>query len=203
MKLYFASRTPASRARWLLEELEVPYELVRLDLSKQENRTPEYLAISPLGHVPALVDEACTLFETSAICLYLGDMFLERRLAPLPGSSDRGDYLQWLLFAEVTLQPAVMRLYAHSQLPDAEKSDPAAQDEHAKHREQLDAILDVIDIRVAGGDFLAADMFTVADLVTASILHLANHLDLLDTRPRLVKYVYLHCRRPACARAAA
>src|SRR5216684_3336120 len=88
MQLYFAPRTRASRPRWLLEELEVPYELVKLDLSKQESRTPAYLALHPFGEVPVLVDGDVTLFESSAICLYLADRFPEKRLAPSLGSPD-------------------------------------------------------------------------------------------------------------------
>jgi glutathione S-transferase len=69
MKLYFAPRTRAIRPRWLLEELGVPYELVKLDLTRQENNTPEYLAVNPLGEVPALVDGEVTLLESLASCL--------------------------------------------------------------------------------------------------------------------------------------
>src|SRR5450432_3445744 len=104
MKLYFAPRTRASRPRWQLEELGIPYQLVKLDLSKQENQTPEFLAVSPLGELPVLVDGDVTLLEPAAICLYLADRFPEKQLAPLPGSAARGAYLQWLLFAEATLQ---------------------------------------------------------------------------------------------------
>jgi glutathione S-transferase len=201
MKLYFAPRTRASRPRWLLEELGVPYELVRLDLSTQENRAPEFLAVSPLGQLPALVDGDTTLLEPSAICLYLADRYPEKQLAPPPGSIERGAYYQWLLFAEVTLQPAVTKLHEHAQLPEDQKSSSHVLDALAKHRAWLNAVLDVIDTQVAERDFLAAARFTVADLVTASILHLANHLKLLEERPRLVNYVYLHCQRPACGRA--
>src|SRR3954471_7487732 len=75
MQLYFAPRTRSARPRWLLEELEVPYELVRVDLSKQEHRTPEHLALHPFGEVPVLVDGDLTLFDTSAMVLYLADRF--------------------------------------------------------------------------------------------------------------------------------
>lgn len=201
MKLYFAPRTRAARVRWLLEELGIPYELVRLDLSKQENQKPEYLAVNPLGELPALVDGDVTLLEPSAICLYLADRFPEKQLAPLAGDAVRAAYYQWLLFAEVTLQPAVMRFHEHAQLPEKEKSDVHTQGALARHRAQLNAVLDVVDARVADRDFLAGDQFTAADVMTASILHLANHLQLLEERPRLVKYVYLHCQRPASRRA--
>jgi glutathione S-transferase len=201
MKLYFAPRTRASRPRWLLEELGIPYQLVKLDLSKQENQTPEFLAVSPLGELPALVDGDVTLLEPAAICLYLADRFPEKQLAPLPGSAERGAYLQWLLFAEVTLQPIVLRFHERAQLPEEQNSAARVREVLARDHARLSAVLDVIDAEVAGRDFLAAGQFTAADLVMAAILHLANHLQLLKERPRLVSYTYLHCQRPACARA--
>jgi glutathione S-transferase len=201
MKLYFAPRTHSVRPRWLLEELEVPYDLVRLDLLKQENQTPDYLAVSPLGEVPALVDGELTLLEPSAICLYLADRFPEKRLAPPPGSTERGAYYQWLLFAEATLAPVVITFHEHAQRPEEQKSAAHAQEALAKHHARLSALLDVVDAEIEDRDFLAAGYFTAADLVMASILHLANHLKLLEDRPRLVKYVYLHCQRPASRRA--
>jgi glutathione S-transferase len=73
MKLYYARQTRASRARWMLEEIGEPYELVRLDLSKGEHKRPEYLKIHPHGAVPALVDGETSMFESAAICAYLAD----------------------------------------------------------------------------------------------------------------------------------
>jgi glutathione S-transferase len=193
MKLYYAPRTHATRARWLLEELEVPYDLVRLDLSKQENRNPDFLAISPLGELPALVDGDVILLEPAAIALYLVDRFPERQLAPPASATARAAYYQWLVFAESTLAPVVTKLYELAQL-----SDDAAS---AAHRARLATLLDVVTTAVERSDFLAAGHFTAADLSMASILHLANHLKLPEGRPRLVEYVYLHCKRPASRRA--
>src|SRR5687768_8158359 len=100
MKLYFAPRTRSVRPRWLLEELGLPYELVKLDLSREEHRTPAHLGLHPLGDVPVLEDGEVTLFVSPAIILYLADRSPEKRLAPPMESPDRGPYLQWLLFAE-------------------------------------------------------------------------------------------------------
>ena len=80
MKLYYTPRTRSSRPRWMLEELEIPYELVRVDLSAGEHRKPEYLAINPYGAVPALVDGEVKLFESAAICAYLADKHPDRGL---------------------------------------------------------------------------------------------------------------------------
>ncbi|WP_224364265.1 glutathione S-transferase family protein [Hyalangium versicolor] len=201
MKLYFAPRTRAVRPRWLLEELGVPYELVRLDLDRQENTTPSYLAVNPLGELPALVDGDVTLLETLAICLHLADRFPEKRLAPPMGSAERGSYYQWMAFAEARLDPAVMEFYWDAQLPEEQKTSERSEEESAKHRTRLTGVLDFIDVGLGGREFLVGATFTAADVVTASILHLAHKLMLLDGHPRLVEYVKRHSQRPAVRRA--
>jgi len=201
MKLYFAPRTRAIRPRWLLEELGVPYELVRLDLARQENSTPAYLAVHPLGELPALVDGEVTLLESLAICLYLADRFPEKHLAPRMGSAERGPYYQWMAFAEVSLDPEVMAFYRHAQLPEEQQADAHSNEELAKHRTRLTAVLDVINGGLGDREFLVGGAFTAADVVMASILHLANTLKLLDGHPRLVEYVRRHSQRPAVRKA--
>lgn len=203
MKLYSAPRTRAIRPRWLLEELEVPYELVKLDLARQENTTPEYLAVHPLGEVPALVDGQVTLLESLAICLYLADRFPEKHLAPPMGSAERGPYYHWMAFAELSLDPAVMVFYKHAQLPEEQKARAHANEELAKHRTRLTAVLDGINGGLDGREFLVGASFTAADVVMASILHLANTLKLLDGHPRLVEYVKRHTQRSAVRKAVA
>ncbi|WP_263451719.1 glutathione S-transferase family protein [Hyalangium gracile] len=202
MKLYFAPRTRAVRPRWLLEELGVPYELVRLDLARQENSTPAYLAVHPLGELPALVDGDVTLLESLAICLHLADRFPEKHLAPPLGSVERGPYYQWMAFAELTLDPAVMALYRHVQLPEEQKDSAHSNAELARHRARLTPVLDVVRAGLGGREFLVGQSFTAADVVMASILHLANTLKLLDGHPQLVEYVRRHTQRPAVRKAA-
>ena len=201
MKLYFSPRTRSARARWLLEEIGVPYELVRLDLMKQENRTPEYLAINPLGEVPTLIDGDVTLFESSAICFYLADRFPEKQLAPPPNSPERGRYYQWVAFAEGALESVVLEFRKHSMLPEAQKA--AAQEALAPQRARLKVVLDVVDTALGDREFLVGEHFTAADAVMASILHLAHTLNLLDGHPRVFDYVRRHTLRPAARKAVA
>ncbi|RKH72511.1 glutathione S-transferase family protein [Corallococcus aberystwythensis] len=198
MKLYFAPRTRAVRPRWLLEELGVPYELVRVDLARQEDTAPAYLAVHPLGELPALVDGEVTLLDSLSSCLHLGDRFPEKPFAPPVGSAERGPYYKWMVFAETTLDSVVMEFYRDAQAPaEREPSDAAVE----KHRARLTAVLDVIQRGLGGREFLVGETFTAADVVMASILHLANHLMLLDGHPRLVEYVRRHSQRPAVRRA--
>ncbi|WP_223643557.1 glutathione S-transferase family protein [Corallococcus sp. EGB] len=198
MKLYFALRTRAIRPRWLLEELGVPYELVRLDLSRQENTTPEYLVVHPLGDLPALVDGDLTLLDSLSSCLHLADRFPEKHLAPPVGSTERGPYYGWMTFAELILDPLVMEFYRDAQSPVARE---VPEGEAMKLRTRLTAALDHIQRGLGGREFLMGEAFTAADVVMASILHLANTLMLLDGYPRLVEYVRRHSQRPAVRRA--
>jgi len=189
MKLYFAPRTRATRPRWLLEELGVPYELVRVEPG---NPAPELRTPHPFGEVPVLVDGAVTLFESAAICLYLADRYPEKQLAPASGTPERGAYYQWLLFAERTLEPVALELRHGAQLPETERARVFEQ-----HRARLDEVLGVIDRALEGREVLVGGSFTAADLVMASILHILNHLGALESRPRLGDYVKRHTARPA------
>ncbi|MBM7115089.1 glutathione S-transferase family protein [Archangium primigenium] len=181
MKLYFAPRTRATRPRWLLEELKIPYELVRVDPAQPP---PELQTLNPFGEVPVLVDDSVTLFESASICLYLADRHPEKGLAPAPHAPERGAYYQWLLFAERTLEPLALEL---------RRGGPLAEPE----RKRLDDVLTVVERALGDREVLVGSAFTAADLVMASLLHMLVHAGALESRPRLVDYVKRHTSRPA------
>ena len=166
----------------------MPYELVTLDLTKGEGRSPAHLALHPLGEVPVLIDGDVTLFEPSAMCLYLADRFPEKGLAPSLSSPDRGPYLQWLLLAQTELEPPVLEIYRKAPLTEAQRA-------------RLTGVLDAIEHRVADREWIAGSSFSAADVVMASVLHLANTLTLLDGRATLVDYLMRAVKRPASRRA--
>lgn len=168
MKLHHAPRSRSVRARWLLEELGVPYELVRRESAAE---------------APVLIDGDTTISESPAIVLYLADR--HPGFAPLPHAPERGDYLQWLLFAEATLDPVVVGFLTNPNGP----------------RDRLEQLLAVTEARVANREYVVGDTFTAADIVLASILHLANQLKLLESHPKLYDYTLRHAKRPAVRRA--
>lgn len=155
MKLTFAPRTRAVRARWLLEELGRTYELV-------------------VGtNAPVLVDDTVTLTESSAIILYLArGTALESKAV--------GAYLQWLLFAEVTLDSLLL---VH---PDDAK---------------LAAALEAVNAHLTNREFVAGDAFSAADIVMSSVLHLAYSRKQLGNFPTLVEYTHRHTARLSSRRA--
>src|ERR1700744_6672563 len=97
MKLYWSPRSRSFSALWLMEETGQPYERVLTDISKGAQKTPEYLAINPMGKVPALQDGTATLAEAAAICAYVAERYPETKLAPPPGDSLSARYLYWLV----------------------------------------------------------------------------------------------------------
>jgi glutathione S-transferase len=198
MKLYYVPRTRATRPRWLLEELGVPYQLERLDVAAGENRRPEYLRLNPYGHVPTLVDGEVVVYESAAICLYLADKFIDHGLAPRFGSPLRGLYYQWMVFSMATLEPLIVTAYDHeSRLPEAERVPAIAQGARKHFRE----VAGGLDQALGDREVLVGDTFTAADVMIASILAWSRLLGLLSDHPRLSDYAKRLMSRPAARRA--
>src|SRR5262245_55305721 len=107
MKLYYNPKSRAAIAKWMLDECGADYEIVPIDFTKREHKTPEFLKINPAGKLPALVDDEVKIFENAAICLYLGDKFPEAKLAPQIGAPERGRYLSLMVYSTSQLEPAM------------------------------------------------------------------------------------------------
>jgi glutathione S-transferase len=198
MTLYFAPKTRASRARWMLEELGLPYTLVTLDLAAGEHRRPEYLAVHPLGQVPALEDGGVRLMESAAICQYLADKAPEAGLAPPVGSPERGEYYQWMMFAMTGVEPHLVALSGQAALPEGQR-DAAVQE---KARARFEEAARVLEARLSGGrEVLVGGRFTAVDVVVASIAVWAGSMGLLADFPALQAYGKAHVARPAARRA--
>lgn len=88
IKLYYTPRTRATRVRWLLEELQIPYHLTSIDLFGGEGNTEAYRTIHPLGYIPVITADGNKIFETGAICAWLTEQFPEHQLSPSVGSQD-------------------------------------------------------------------------------------------------------------------
>jgi glutathione S-transferase len=193
MKLYFAPRTRATRPRWILEELGVPYEIVPVNLDAKENREPAYLGVHPLGQVPALVDGDVSVFESIAICMYLADRYPERGLAPPVSSPLRGPYYQWLLFCASWIEPAISRWSQHSgDVTEAERE---------KARARFAEAAEVFTRMLATGGYMLGDLFSTVDVIVGSNLNWARRVGMLEGRDVLSRYVDRLLARPAARRA--
>src|ERR1700685_4869225 len=110
IKLYWSPRSRSFSALWLMEETGQPYERVLTDISKGAQKTAEYLAINPMGKVPALQDGEATMAEAAAICAYVAERYPQANLAPPLGDPLRAKYLHWLFFAPRCVEPAVAQI---------------------------------------------------------------------------------------------
>src|SRR2546422_10610331 len=108
LTLYHAAPSRSSIVRWMLEEIGDPYDVHLLSLSKGDNRAPDYLAVNPMGKVPALRHGDVVITESAAICTYLADEFPRAKLNVPVGDPRRGVYLKWLFFGPSCIEPAIM-----------------------------------------------------------------------------------------------
>jgi glutathione S-transferase len=194
LTLYHAAPSRSSIARWMLEELGEPYDIHLLDLTKGEQRAPDYLAINPMGKVPALRHGDAIVTEAAAICTYLADAFPAAKLNIPIGDPRRGSYLKWLFFSPSCIEPAI--------------TDRAFPRQEQPRRGTLgygdfDTVMDVTAKAVEQGPYLMGEQFTAADVVVGSTLRWATMFKLLPERPEFVNYVGRLEQRPALQRATA
>ena len=185
MKLYYAPHTRATRPRWMLEELGVPYGLVRVSV-----------AAPMFGiRVPTLIDGDLALTGSGAICAYLADKFLDKELAPRPDAPERGPYLRWLYYGAAALDPPVLDASFA-----ADRQDAAAL---TRAKTTFSQRVAVLDVALEGREFLVGDDFTAADVIVGSILGRAIALGLIAGRSNLGAYVARLSGREAYRSAAA
>jgi glutathione S-transferase len=200
MKLYHSPQSRSVRARWMLEELGVPYDLVTLDISAGGTKTPEHMARHPHGAVPVLTDGNMNIFESAAICLYLADKYPDKKMAPPVGSPDRGPYYQWVVYTMATLEPPLVDIFFHSvQLPEAQR-DPKRV---AEARERFKEVAKALTKALEGKQWLVGDHFTAADLMVGSTLGWGAFMGLLEGQPALQAYVQRCNERPAAQKSQA
>ena len=195
MKIYYAPNTRAVRIVWLFAELGLPYELVTFQLGDKKMRAPEYLAVHPLGRVPALDDDDGTrIFESGAIVQYVLAKYAGGRLQPAVSSADFAPYLQWLHYAEGMIMPPVNTIIVETVLLPPERRNQGNADRAVK---LLGRVLEAVDARLAGREFLAGD-FSGADIMTGHATIVAAKLgaDIAD-KPNVQAYIERLKARPA------
>jgi glutathione S-transferase len=182
-----------------LEELGVPYELVRLDAATGATRTPEHLALHPLGHVPVLEDGDNRIYESAAICLHLADRYPEKRLAPPPGSPERGLLYQWLFYGATELEAPLGLMSRDRRKPEAQRN-PAAVE---AARQQASEAAAVLEPALGRGPWLLGETFSVGDVYCGSILLWAKLMQVGQGLPAVDAWLARLRERPAWRRATA
>jgi glutathione S-transferase len=191
--LFHSPNTRSSGALVLLEELGADYQLHVLDMKAGEQRRPEYLAINPMGKVPALRHGAALVTEQVAIFLYLADLYPEAGLAPPIGDPLRGPYLRWMVFYGSCFEPAVV--------DRAQKREPAPPS--MSPYGDYDTMLKTLTDQLAGGPYLLGDKFTAADVLWGTALTWITLFKLVPASPVIATYIDRTNSRPSVARAKA
>lgn len=185
------------RSLWLLHELGLGFELVTLAFSMEALRSPEYLAVSPLGRVPCLVDGDTTVFESGAICQYLCEHYDDGTLARAPGHPERTEWLIWLHYAETVAVHAASLVQQRVFIAPEQRSEVVQKLESRR----LYKALEVVDQHLDGRDYLLASGFSAVDTGVGYGAHLAAELIGLDGLDRVQGWYERLRARPAFARA--
>ena len=192
LTLYYAIPSRGMTVHWMLEELGQPYDVEVLDLQDDEHKRPEYLAINPMGKVPALRHGEHVITETAAICAYLADAFPDAGLSVPIDSPLRGDYLRWLFFGPATAEPAILWKMLGEAVSGLDYQ-PFA---------DVEAVAAELQRVLSGREFVVGDHFTAADVVIGSTLMWGlNMVRALPQLPALAQYWAALERRPAWRRA--
>jgi glutathione S-transferase len=187
---------PMSRGRivrWMLEEVGAPYRTVTLDYNTTM-KAPDYLAVNPMGKVPAITHRGVTVTEGAAICAYLADAFPEAGLAPATSDPQRGVYYRWLMFACGPIEAAVTNKSLGFEVPP-------------EHRATagygcIGDVLNALEQAVTGKQYLAGDRFSAADVYVGAQIGWGMLFGSIEKRPAFEAYWDGIRQRPAAKRAA-
>ncbi len=186
---------PMSRGRivrWMLEEVGQPYRTEVLEYGTTM-KAPAYLAINPMGKVPAIKHGDVVVTEAAAICAYLADAFPQANLAPASGSKARGAYYRWLFFGAGCVEAAA----SNKSLGLAPPPEKAAMIGYGS----MDDVMRALELAVANGPYILGDRFSAVDVYLGSQIGWGVQFGTLEKRPAFEPYLGRIMSRPAALRA--
>ncbi len=191
MKLFWAPQTRSQRAIWMLEESGIDYEMEAVDI-QGENRedTAEFLAASPMGKVPAIVDGDVAMSESAAICIYVADRYKMGTLAPALNDPLRGKYLYWMLYTPAVVEPAM-----------SEKFNQVEANRYRSGWGDFDLMIETWDNALDGREWILGDQFTAADVMLGSSAIFLSLFNMLPETRNVGAYGERCLARPANQRA--
>ena len=184
---------PMSRGqivRWMLEEVGQPYEMVVLDYGENGMKSANYLAINPMGKVPAIIHAGKMVTECAAICAYLADAFPAAGLAP--STDDRADYYRWLFFAAGPVEAAITNKALGFVVPEDR--------ERMAGYGTFDHTIDALESAVSGPAWICGDQFTAADVYVGAQVDWGLSFGTIPSRPAFEAYAARLRERPAYKR---
>jgi glutathione S-transferase len=189
---YTHPRSRGRVARWMLEEIGHPYRTELLEYGTTM-KAPAYLAINPMGKVPAIRHGDTVVTEAAAICAYLADAFPETRLAPPPGNRLRGPYYRWLFFVAGPLEAGWTNKAMGFVVPPER--------ERMMGYGHFETVIDVPEEAVSHAEYVVGDSFTAADVYLGSGIGLGMQFGTIEKRPAFEQYWQRLSARPAARRA--
>ena len=181
------------RSLWLLNELQIPFELIDMPFDLSVMRSADYLAVHPLGRVPCLVDEGFRLFESGAIAEYLCERHPEAGLGRPAGNAERYEWLQWIHYSETMAVHAASLVQQQYFIAAADRSAVVARLEGRR----LEKAVQVLEPQLIDRDYLLRSGFSAADIGVGYSLHLADRLVELARFPNVARYLERLRARPA------
>jgi glutathione S-transferase len=185
---------PMSRGRmvhWMLEETGAPYRIELLSLEKGEHKKPAFLAVNPMGKLPAIVHRGTAVTECGAIITYLGDAFPAAKLAPALDDAARGTYLRWMFFGQGCIESALI---------DRMFSRPPVEKPSALGYGNYDDVVHAIEKALTPGPYILGNRFSAVDVYVGSQLGFGMMTKSLEARPIFQSYVGLLSQRAAYKR---
>jgi glutathione S-transferase len=187
---YYHPWTRGGVVHWMLEELGQPYKVHLLDYNKGEQKGAKYLAINPMGKIPAIVHRGVVITEVAAICIYLADLFPEAKLSPSIDHLSRGTYLRWIFFAASCTEPAMIdKMFSRAEV-NPKAIGYGTYEEAFKNLESA----------LKPGPFILQDSFSAADVYIASQLSWGISVKAIEPIPVFEGYVHFCKQRPAYLR---
>lgn len=190
--LYTNPQSRGRIARWMLEEVGQPYKTEIVDYASAM-KGPAYLAINPMGKVPALRHGDVVVTETAAICAYLADAFPQARLAPPSGDRLRGPYYRWMFFGAGPIEAASSNKAMGFVVPPER--------ERMMGYGSAALAFKILEDAVARGPYLVGDNFTAADVYVGSQIGFGMMFGMIEKRPAFEAYWQRLASRPAYKRA--
>ncbi|HEY0839080.1 MAG TPA: glutathione S-transferase family protein [Vulgatibacter sp.] len=188
--LYHHPYSRAANVVWMLEEVGAPYELRYVDIHAGAQKSPEILALNPMGKLPILTDGDALVTESAAIGLYLADRYAPGRLAPTPDDPRRGTYLRWSFFAPSVIEPGSMA-----------KAGGWTFREGAAGWGSYDAMIAAMKSALEGRSFILGDDFSMADVIFGGTVRYMLRFGMLEPHSIFTAYAERLAERPALKRA--
>jgi len=187
LNFYHSPNTRSTGVRILLEELGAPYKLHALNMKAGQQREPEYLAVNPMGKVPAVKYGGALVTEQVALFIFLTDLFPEKGLAPVIGDPQRGSYLRWLAFYGSCFEPAVVD---RAMKRDAGRPGMVPYGDY-------DTMMQTLTAQLKSGPYLLGERFTAADILWGTAFEWTTAFGIVAKTPEIEAYIERAKKRPA------